>query len=318
MPTSEDKNAVSIARHVTWVGFWVNAVLAFLKILAGVVGRSSAMVADGIHSLSDFVTDIIIIVMVGVSRRKANQNYQYGHGKYETFATMAVSLILLVVSVMIFYDGVVGVIRSLKGSEPPRPGSIALIMAVVSILAKEGLFHYTIRWGRRINSGAVVANAWHHRSDAISSLTTLVGIAGAMFLGPHWRILDPIAAMIVSVFIGIVSVKIGLPAVRELLEVSIDHVTASKMEQIIADTPGVICFHHFRSRQSGVNYIIDLHIKVNPDISVVAGHDIATAVENRLRQNYGENILSTIHVEPYRGEPFDSTRHIIAKSNQNP
>lgn len=302
MNDSEKYDVVKVARHVTWVGFWVNALLAALKIMAGIIGRSSAMVADGVHSLSDFITDIIIIVMVGVSRKKANENYQYGHGKYETFATMAISLVLLGVSIMIFYDGAVGIYHSVKGAETPRPGMIALVMAVVSILMKEGLFRYTLRWGKKIGSAAVVANAWHHRSDAISSLTTLLGIAGAMFLGPHWRILDPIAAMIVSVFIGIVSVKIGMPAVKELLEVSIDKESVERMEEIIGSTPGVIAFHHLRTRQNGVNYIIDMHIKVAPDISVVEGHDIATEVETRLRKAFGNDLIVTIHVEPYKGE----------------
>lgn len=173
-------------------------------------------------------------------------------------------------------------------------------MAVVSILMKEGLFRYTLSRGKKIGSAAVVANAWHHRSDAISSMTTLIGIAGAMFLGPHWRILDPIAAMIVSVFIGIVSVKIGMPAVKELLEVSVDRKSVERMEEIIGSTPGVIAFHHLRTRQNGVNYIIDMHIKVNPDISVVAGHDIATEVEKRLGNAFGNDLIVTIHVEPYR------------------
>lgn len=299
---TEKYDVVKVARHVTWVGFWVNAVLAGFKILAGVIGKSSAMVADGIHSLSDFVTDIIIIVMVGVSRKSANKSFQYGHGKFETFATMSVSLVLLAVSVMIFYDGAMGIIHSLHGSEPPKPRMIALIMAVVSILAKEGLFQYTIKWGKRINSGAVIANAWHHRSDAISSLTTLGGIAGAMFLGPHWRILDPIAAMIVSIFIGVVSVKIAIPAVKELLEVSIDRKDAERMEKIIQDTPGVIAFHHLRTRQNGVYYIMDVHIKVKPYISVVEGHNIASEVERRLSEAFGKGVITTIHVEPYKGE----------------
>ncbi len=293
---------VKKAQHVTWVGFWVNALLAALKILAGIVGRSSAMVADGIHSLSDFVSDIIIVVMVGVSRKRANNTFQYGHGKFETFATMAVSLILLGVSVMIFIDGAVGIVHALHGSYPPRPGSIALVMAVISILAKELLFRYTISWGKRIGSAAVVANAWHHRSDAISSVTTLIGIAGAMFLGEHWRILDPIAALIVSVFIGIVAVKIGLPAVKELLEVSVDKADIARIEEIIRSTPGVIAYHHLRTRQNGVTYIIDVHIKVDPTISVVAGHNIASLVEKRLADSFGHDIITTIHVEPYRGQ----------------
>ncbi len=296
------EHAVKVARHVTWVGFWVNAALSVLKIGAGILGRSSAMVADGIHSISDFVTDVIVIVMVGIARKKADKTYQYGHGKYETFATMIIAMALLAVGIMIFADGLEGIVKATRGDLPPRPGMIALIMAIVSIASKEALYHYTRINGERIHSGAVIANAWHHRSDALSSIATLAGIAGAMFLGEHWRILDPIAAMIVSVFVMIVAVRIGLPSVKELLEVSLPSEITNEMKGIVNTTPGVRTYHHFRSRRNGNTLILDLHIKVDPDISIVAGHNIATAVEQRLRSQFGEEMIVNLHVEPYRNE----------------
>ena len=295
------------ARHVTWVGFWVNAALGIGKIAAGIAGRSGAMIADGVHSLSDFVTDVIVLVFVSLSRRRDDAGHQYGHGKYETFATMLISLVLMAAGVMLFADGAGKVWSTLHGGELPRPGWIAFAAAVVSVVAKEWLFAYTRKWGERISSAAVVANAWHHRSDALSSLATLAGVGGAMFLGPGWRILDPVAAMLVSVFVVLVSFRIGMPSVRELLEVSLPAEMCSGIWSVIRGTSGVKAFHHFRSRRNGSRIIVDVHIKEDPSISVVEGHDIADAVERRLRDAYGNEMIVNIHVEPYRGEPIDPT-----------
>lgn len=300
-----DEEVVRVARHVTWVGFWVNAFLGVLKILAGIFGRSQAMIADGVHSFSDFVTDIIVIVFVGVSRRKANETYQYGHGKYETFATMLLAFVLAAVAVVFFIDGAEKSWQAMHGVELPRPTWLALTMAVSSIVVKEWLYRYTRRAGERIGSSAVIANAWHHRSDALSSLATLAGIGGAMYLGEHWRVLDPLAAMLVSVFIIVVSVKIGKPAVQELLEVSLPADICRGMWDIIAHTEGVKAFHHFASRRNGNRMIVDFHIKVDSDITVEGAHHIASDVERRLRERYGDEIIVNIHIEPYAGQPVD-------------
>ncbi len=280
-----DARVVGIARHVTWVGFWINAALGVLKVIAGILGRSSAMVADGIHSFSDFVSDIIVLIFVGISRRKANTEYQYGHGKFETFATMLLALVLGIVGVMFFIEGWEKTWSALHGGVLERPTWLALSMALASIASKEWLYRYTRRAGERIHSAVVVANAWHHRSDALSSMATLVGIAGAMFLGDQWRILDPIAAMVVSVFIVVVAVKIGRPAVAELLERSLPADVVEGMYRVIGSTPGVRAFHRFASRHNGNRMIVDFHIKVDPDISVVGGHHIASYVGQTVDEN---------------------------------
>lgn len=303
-----DRQVVRTARHVTWVGFWVNAALGVLKVLAGIFGRSTAMVADGVHSFSDFFTDIIVIVFVGISRRKADATYQYGHGKYETLATLMVAVILAVVGVMFMVDGAEKIYDAASGRPLPSPTWLALTMAVASIAAKEWLYRYTRRAGERIHSAVVVANAWHHRSDALSSLATLAGIGGAMALGDRWHILDPIAAMVVSVFIVIVAVRIGRPAVLELLEVSLPRDTVEGMFHEIGNTPGVEAFHHFASRRNGNKMIVDFHIKVNPRISVSDAHAIATEVERRLRAAYGNGMRVNIHIEPYEGQTVDANR----------
>ena len=300
-----DRDVVRSARRVTWRGLWVKAILGTGKVIAGIFGRSSAMLADGIHSFSDFVTDIIVIIFVGVARRKANDRYQYGHGKYETFATMLVALILAIVGVMFFVDGAEKTWHSFHGRHLESPTWMALIMAVVSILSKEWLYRYTRKVGERIQSAVVVANAWHHRSDALSSLATLAGISGAMFLGPAWRVLDPIAAMIVSIFIIIVAFQIGTPAIKELLEVSLPSDIVHGMYNVIGSTPGVEAFHRFASRRNGNRMILDFHIKVNPHITVDHGHHIASEVEQRLKDAYGDGMMVNIHVEPYLGQQVD-------------
>ncbi|MDE7368278.1 MAG: cation diffusion facilitator family transporter [Muribaculaceae bacterium] len=294
-----DSEIVAQGRKVTWIGFGVNAVLAFLKIIAGIFGRSTAMLADGVHSLSDFVTDVIVIVFMGLSRRKANSKYSYGHGKYETFATMIVSFFLIVVAIGFFVDGAQKIWDSIHGHEIARPGMVALVMAVISIASKEILFHYTRYVGRQINSQLIIANAWHHRSDALSSVATLLGIAGAMFLGPSWRILDPLAAMLVSVFIVIVSIKLAAPAIKELLEASLPPDLVKQIDTIVANTKGVKSYHKVRSRRNGNTDIVDLHIQVDPDITVKQGHDIATDCERHLKKLLGKSAIINIHVEPY-------------------
>lgn len=290
---------LSEARRVTWVGTVVNLVLAILKVVAGIVGKSTAMVADGVHSLSDLGSDVIVLIFVGIAEKKANDKYQYGHGKYETLATMIIAFLLALVAVGFLIDGTMKTIDCLRGEIIPRPGYVALTMAILSILSKEWLFRYTASAGKRLDSPILIANAWHHRSDALSSLATLLGISGAMFFGERWRLLDPVAAMIVSIFILSVAYKIGRPAIKELLEAALPHDVSSEMGHLIMSTPGVDAFHRFRSRKNGSTIILDFHIKVNPQITVIEAHDIASEVEQRLKQKYGDNMIVNIHIEPF-------------------
>lgn len=297
------EEAVRVARHVTWVGFWWNALLGVAKVCGGILGRSNALVADGIHSFSDFLSDIIVLVMVGIARKKPDERYQYGHGKYETFATLLLSVVLLAVAVGIFADGCRNVVSALSGEVIPRPGVIALDLCVLSLVVKEWLYRYTRRAGERINSAAVVANAWHHRSDAFSSIATLVGVGGAMFLGEGGRVLDPLAAMVVAVMIAVVSVKMAIPAIKELLEIALPADVEERIREAIVSTPGVRAYHHVRTRRNGYSVIVEVHIKVDPDISVISAHDIASDVERRIRGVFDRDTsIVTTHIEPYNGE----------------
>lgn len=300
--TESTSQQISEARRVTWTGFWVNAVLGAVKVWGGIAGRSGALVADGLHSFSDFITDAIVLAVVGIARRKPDEEYQYGRGKYETGATLLVAVMLVAVAVGLMIDGVEKIAYWARGGRLEAPAPLALIIIVASIVSKEWLFRYTRKVGRRLHSGVLIANAWHHRSDALSSVATLIGVGGAVLLSPEWRVLDPVAVVVVAVFIAVVGVKMIVPACRELLDASIPEVQLEEVRALAASTPGVITFHHLRSRRNGSRIILDMHIKVDPDISVADGHAIATALEKQIRGAFGPLSIVNLHVEPYKQE----------------
>ncbi|MFA6879194.1 MAG: cation diffusion facilitator family transporter [Bacteroidales bacterium] len=289
------------ASKVTWLGFWVNMLLSVGKILAGIFGRSGAMLADGIHSLSDFITDVIVLVFMKISSKNTDQTHDYGHGKFETFATFIISVALFAVAILLMISGAKKIIASLMGNVIDKPGYIALIAAAVSIISKEWLFRKTRAVGEKINSQAVIANGWHHRSDAFSSVGTLIGISGAIFLGAQWRILDPIASIIVSVFIISVAIKLLRPAVEELTDASLSDSVEEEIASIVKSVEGVDGMHNMKTRKSGNGYIIDVHIKVDPNMTVIKAHDeIASKIEDLLREKFGPQTQTSIHVEPKR------------------
>ena len=289
------------ASKVTWLGFWVNMLLSVGKVLAGIFGRSGAMLADGIHSLSDFITDVIVLVFMKLSSKNTDQTHDYGHGKFETFATFIISVALFAVAILLMISGAKKIIASLMGNVIDKPGYIALIAAAVSIISKEWLFRKTRAVGEKINSQAVIANGWHHRSDALSSVGTLIGISGAIFMGTQWRILDPIASIIVSVFIIGVAIKLLRPAVEELTDASLSDSVEEEIASIVKSVEGVEGMHNMKTRKSGNGYIIDLHIKVDPNMTVIKAHDeIASKIEDLLREKFGPQTQTSIHVEPKR------------------
>ena len=293
------------AKKVKWIGMIVNVVLSAAKIVAGIFGKSGAMIADGIHSVSDSVTDIIVLVFIGVAAKGENPTFRYGHGKFETFATMLISVALMAVAAGMFVSSASLIIDAFQGRPLPRPTFLALTMALISIAVKEWLFRYTRIAGEHINSMALVANAWHHRSDAFSSIAVAAGISCAMFLGDEWRVLDPIAAAVVSLLIALVAYRLLMPSVRELLEVSLSKEETREIGAEIAKTDGINAFHHLRTRKNGNVYILDFHIKVAPSLTVVAAHDIADRAEKALKKKYGQQTIVNIHIEPYLGEKIN-------------
>lgn len=283
---------------VTLTGSAVNAVLILLKFVAGIVGRSSAMVADAVHSLSDFASDVIVLVFVKIAGKPKDEGHDYGHGKFETLATMIIGVLLVCVGVGIMVNGIEAVVRSINGEALHRPTMLALAVALVSITSKEWLYHYTLKAGRRVGSQAVVANAWHHRSDAFSSLGTFAGIGGAMFLGDHWRVLDPIAAIVVSLFIVKSGYDIVKPCISELLEASLPESQESEITSLVMSVPGIVLVHNLRTRRIGNGIAVDLHAKMDGSLTLAEAHDKATAAENAIRSAFGSNSIINIHMEP--------------------
>lgn len=296
---AETRTEVAVIRRITWIGFWVNAVLMLLKLFFGYWGHSDALVADGFHSLSDFGTDFIVLIFVGVAYKSADDSHPYGHGKYETLATLLIAFVLLAVAVGIGWGGIDAIISFFNGNELPRPDMWTIIVAIASIAAKEWLFRLTEAKGKEIGSPALAANAWHHRSDAISSVATLIGVSGAYFLGMKFRILDPIASILIGIFIAVSAIKIARPSIDELLERALPPEEVEKIRVMILSVPGVRDLHHLKTRRAGHSAIIDVHIKVDPDLTVTEGHDIASRVEHTIRDRWHRDIIMYVHVEPF-------------------
>lgn len=286
--------------RVTFIGFVVNLVLSLLKLAAGILGRSGAMIADAVHSFSDLATDVVVIVFARISAKPRDDGHDYGHGKYETLATILISIALGIVGAGILVNSIGAVRVVLDGGLLPRPGLVALVAAVLSIAAKEILYRYTVREGRAIDSPSVIANAWHHRSDALSSLGTLVGIGCAYFLGDRWRIADPIAALIVAVFIFKVAFDLIRTGLGELLEKSLPEETEREILRIVTLDPAVREPHNLRTRRIGAAIAIEVHVRVDGAMSVACSHALTVGIERRLRERFGEETMIAVHVEPLK------------------
>ena len=289
--------------RVTLLGSVVNLLLLVFKFVAGVLGHSAAMIADAVHSLSDFVTDLIVIVFVKISSKPEDAGHAYGHGKYETLASCIIGLALIVVGVMMGYNATVKIVDVVKnGTELASPGIIALAAAVLSIVLKEWMFHLTRKVAREVDSPAVEANAWHHRSDALSSVGTAIGIGGAVLLGSKWAVLDPIAALVVSVFIVVQAAKILSDAIGQLMEKSLPRDVEQRICEIVYEEEGTSDIHHLRTRKIGSQISIELHVRMNGYLTLREVHDKSIAIEKRLRADFGDSTYIHLHVEPLKSE----------------
>jgi cation diffusion facilitator family transporter len=286
------------ARKVIWIGFIANLILTIGKLLAGILANSTAMVADAVHSVSDFATDLVVIGGLSVSARPVDHNHKYGHGKVETLATAFVGIVLILVGIGLFYGGVTKIFSVYQGGVLQQPGMGALYAAVFSIIIKEILFRYTISEGSRINSKAVIANAWHHRSDVYSSFGTMLGIGGAIFLGQKWVILDPLAAVIVSFFIFRIAFRITRDTLMELIETSLPKEQEKEIIRIASGVNGVHEPHELKTRKIGNHIAIDIHIKVVNELNIEDAHAITIELEDIFRKTYGDETHISIHTEP--------------------
>ena len=286
--------------RVTFIGFAVNLLLAGIKLAAGILGRSGAMVADAVHSFSDMATDVVVIAFAKISAKPKDEGHDYGHGKYETLATIIISLALAAVGTGILVISIGAIRVVVDGGLLPRPGTVALLAAAVSIVVKEILYRYTVREGRRVSSPSMIANAWHHRSDALSSLGTLAGIGCAYILGDKWRIADPIAALVVAVFIFKIAFDLIRTGLDELLERSLPEDVEEEILRVVAANPEVREPHNLRTRRICASIAVEVHVRVDGAMSVCRSHELPEDIERRLRARFGEGTMIAIHVEPLK------------------
>lgn len=286
--------------RVTIAGSIINILLLAFKFAAGILGHSAAMIADAIHSLTDFVTDAIVLVFVRLGSKPTDRDHDYGHGKYETLASAIIGVSLLVVGMMICYSGVTKTYHAMCGEPLQQPGFIALAAAVASVVLKEWAYRFTVRVGRRCHSEAVVANAWHHRSDALSSVGTTVGIGGAIILGEKWAVLDPLTAIVVSFFIMKAAWSVLSKAVGELTDGSLPKETEDEIEKIVSEDKDVSVVHNLCTRRIGNRIAIEMHVRMPGETSLYVAHRHATEIEQRLKQRFGADTHISIHLEPVK------------------
>lgn len=284
--------------RVTLVGSIGNLLLLSFKFVAGIVGHSAAMVADAAHSLSDFVTDIVVLVFIRIGSRPQDASHDYGHGKFETLATLFVALGLVAAALSIIISGVLQFIRWLQGETLQMPGMLALWAALLSIVIKEVMFRYTLRVGKKNNSPAVIANAWHHRSDALSSIGAAIGIGGALLLGKKWAVLDPLASILVGLMLLRVSWDLLKTSINELTDSSLPEEVEKEIEEIICRQEQAHELHNLRTRRIGNRIAIEAHVRLDGNMPLQEAHEIVSRMEQELRARFGAKTLITIHMEP--------------------
>ncbi len=284
---------------VTLVGSAGNAALLTFKFIAGVMGNSSAMIADAVHSLSDFVTDILVLVFVSISARPQDTSHDYGHGKFETIASFMIGLALVAAATGIVVSGALKLWAWWGGTELESPGWIALWAAVLSIVIKELLYQYTARRGRKLDSQVMIANAWHHRSDALSSVGAAAGIGLALWLGQHWAVFDPLASVVVGLMLLKVAYELLKTSINELTESSLPAETEQEIEQIILSFGDVRQPHNLRTRRIGNRIAIEAHVRMDGRLPLETVHERATTIERKLKERFGNNTHVTLHMEPF-------------------
>ena len=285
---------------VTLVGSLGNVALLAFKFVAGIVGHSSAMIADAVHSLSDFITDIIVLVFVRISAKPQDQSHDYGHGKFETIASFFIGLALMAAAAGIIISGVQNIVAWAGGQQLESPGWLALWAALLSIVGKEAMYQYTVLRGKALSSQALIANAWHHRSDALSSVGAAIGIGGAILLGQRWAVLDPVASVIVGLMLVKVAIELLRTSIGELTECSLPEEMEREIADIVQSFPGVEEPHNLRTRRIGNRIAIEMHIRMDGNKSLRESHDSASAIEHQLKQRFGPGTHVSLHMEPIK------------------
>ena len=301
-PEARQNNRLEETRRVTLVGAVLNLLLAALKILFGWLGQSQSLLADGIHSLSDLLSDALVWFAAHHAAQDPDPEHPYGHGRFETLATLGLGALLILVAVGIGWDAIS---RLFSPDRLLTPGVVALVIALFSVLVKEWLYHYTLRVARRIKSEMVRANAWHHRSDAVSSIVVLVGVGGTMAGLPY---LDALAAAGVALMIARIGWELGWPAIQELGDAGLEQEQVDRIRQIIVSIGGVRAIHMLRTRKLGGQASVDVHVLVQPRLSVSEGHVISQTVMDRLQEEIEEVSDVTVHIDPEDDDIAPPTR----------
>ena len=285
---------------VTLVGSVGNATLLTFKFVAGIVGNSSAMIADAVHSLSDFVTDILVLVFVSISAKPQDQSHDYGHGKFETIASFLIALALMAAATGIVVSGFQKSLSWLDGNELKAPGWIALWAALLSIAIKELLYQYTMHRARKLDSQVMVANAWHHRSDSLSSIGAAIGIGLAIWLGQRWTVLDPLASIVVGLMLVKVAYELLKTSMGELTECSLPEETENEIIEIILSFNDVGQLHNLRTRRIGNRIAIEAHVRMDGQLPLYVVHERATTIEQKLKERFGPTTHVSLHMEPVK------------------
>lgn len=288
--------------RVTLVGSLGNVALLCFKFVAAIVGHSSAMMADAIHSLSDFITDVVVLVFVRMSAKPQDRTHDYGHGKFETFATFIIGVALVLVAAGVVVAAIKKVVLWAGGAELKAPGMLALWAALLSIVVKEALFRYTAIRGKALNSQAMIANAWHHRSDAFSSVGAAIGIGGSILLGNRWTVLDPVASVVVGLMLGRVAYQLLKTSVDELTESSLPEEVEQEIADIIRSFPDIAEPHNLRTRRIGNRIAIEFHVRMDGNLPLRVAHDRASAIERKLKERFGSSTHISIHTEPLKND----------------
>ncbi len=290
---------MSPERKITHLSIWINIILTGLKLAAGILGRSQAMVADAVHSLSDFATDIAVLIGLRFTAKPVDKDHAYGHGKYETIVAAIIGLALAYVGIRIAGTAIQRIFHAMHGDPLPQPSILAFWAAILSIAVKEWLYRATMHVARRTGSAALVANAWHHRSDAFSSIATAAGVGAAAFRGDDWLLLDPIAALFVSVFLLKIAWRIVRQQMGDLTDQSLAPEVCDEILALTRAIPGIAEPHNLRTRMVGRIPVIDMHIRLRGDLPLREAHEIASALERALRQRFGKETIANLHLEPY-------------------
>ncbi len=287
------EEAIASGLRVTWAGMLVNVVLIIIKLWVGLLSKSQALIADGIHSFSDLFSDFVVIVGLKWGRKTEDEAHPFGHGRIETISSMIVGLLLFLVGVGIGYKA----LHSIYSHTASNPGWGAIGAAAFSIVLKEVLYWYTIAVGRRIKSSVIIGNAWHHRTDALTSVAVLIGVT-ATYVNPSWQMADSLAALVVTVFVLRVGVKLIWEALKELIDTAPEAKVIADFAEVAMGVDGVRQVHDIRARLSGSQIFVEMDIVVKPDLTVRQGHDVAVLVKRAIMERFADVTRVKIHVDP--------------------